>query len=177
MKLVYLLIDDRPFVPFKEKWRIFEDKERCLTEARKLGFGSGPFGEMFPLGDEPGIAVRTAGEGIDLTVVPILVEGLPVPVPVPAKSEPIMDCTCAVSLWKSTHLPGCPHGLRTGKMYPTWADVPDDVLVPKLYEERHGRLPPVCPVCSSRIYDNDKGECGLCATKARISALKARTST
>lgn len=175
MKLVYLLIDDRPFVPFKEKWRIFEDKEMCLTEARKLGFGSSLLGEMFTLGDEPGRAIQEGSGGKNVIMIPVLVE-VAVPVPVPAKSEPIMDCTCAVALWSCIDLPGCPRGLRTGKMYPTWADVPDDVLVPKLYEERHGRLPPVCPVCSSRIYDKDQGECGLCATKARISALKARTA-
>lgn len=65
----YLLIDGRPHIPFKNKWRIFTDKELCLSEARKLGFTG-----MVPLGDTPGHAVCEKGGNTDITVVPVILE-------------------------------------------------------------------------------------------------------
>lgn len=90
--------------------------------------------------------------------------------PLKPKTEPLPNCTCHVSLWQSVCLPGCPRGTKTGKMYPTWDDVPDDVLTDERYEARHGRLPPVCGGCNRRVYDADQGKCPLCAIKAQREA-------
>jgi hypothetical protein len=74
MKIVYLLIDGRPLIPYKDKWRVFTDKAVCMEEARKLGYGGSVFGNMFNLSDEPGRAVTESGAGVDITMVPIIVD-------------------------------------------------------------------------------------------------------
>jgi hypothetical protein len=75
--IVYLLIDGREFTPFKEKWRVFQDKEQCLAEARKLGWGSGMLGEVLRLGDEPGMVVHEGHGDVDITMAPIFLIGHP----------------------------------------------------------------------------------------------------
>jgi len=167
MRLVYLLINEGgPLLTYTERWRIFQDKDACLAAARKLGFGNGLLGEMFTLSDVPGKAVREICGDLNITLIPVLMEGTEAVVPLPTE---VHDCTCRVSLATGICLPGCPRGVRTGNMYGTWEDVPDDVLTRELYETRHGRSPPGCPECSSRIYDIDKGVCSLCALRARNS--------
>lgn len=73
--MVYLLIDGRPLSLYKDKWRVFTDKAECMTEARKLGYGGSIFGDMFGLSDEPGRALVEKGGNVDVTIVPILVQG------------------------------------------------------------------------------------------------------
>lgn len=74
--IAYLLIDGRRFIPYKEKFRIFTTKEACLTEARKLGYGKGIFGEMATLGDTPGVAImEQGGDDMDVTLIPVEIEG------------------------------------------------------------------------------------------------------
>jgi len=71
LMLTYLLIDGRQFIPFADKWRLFEDKDQCLEEARKLGWGQGLM--SFPVGDKPGVAHQEKGGDVDLTIIPVLV--------------------------------------------------------------------------------------------------------
>lgn len=44
------------------------------------------------------------------------------------KILPVPDCTCRVSAATGIDLPDCPQGLRTGRRYKSWAEVPDEVL-------------------------------------------------
>lgn len=70
--IVYLLIDGREFLPWPLKWQIFRDKERCLIEARKLGWGKGLM--SFSPGDLPGQAVREQCGEMNLTIVTVEVQ-------------------------------------------------------------------------------------------------------
>ena len=72
--IAYLLIDGRPMIPYKDKWRVFTDKGLCMAEARKLGYGGSMWGDMFTLSDEPGRAIAEKCGDVDVTMVPILVE-------------------------------------------------------------------------------------------------------
>lgn len=72
--LVYLLIDGRKFLPYKEQFRVFTDKAECVEEARKLGYGSGMIGECFALGDVPGFAVMEMCGDVNVTMIPLLME-------------------------------------------------------------------------------------------------------
>lgn len=74
--IVYLLIDDRKFLPYNEKFRVFKNKNECLTEARKLGYGQSIFGELISLGDTPGHAVMEQCGDMDVTMIPIEIEGV-----------------------------------------------------------------------------------------------------
>ena len=73
--IAYLLIDGRKFIPYKEQFRIFTDKQACLAAAHKLGYGKSLFGEMFTLGDTPGQAIMEMCGDVDVTMIPIEVEG------------------------------------------------------------------------------------------------------
>lgn len=73
--IVYLLIDGRKYIPYKEKFRVFADKNECLAEARKLGFGKSIFGELGALGDTPGVAVMEQHGQTDVTMIPVEIEG------------------------------------------------------------------------------------------------------
>ena len=72
--IVYLLIDGRKFIPAIKKWRIFSDKDQCLAEARKLGYGKSFLGEMLTLKDKPGVAIMEQGGDVDVTMIPVQVE-------------------------------------------------------------------------------------------------------
>ena len=69
----YLLIDERPLLPYNLKWRIFTDKALCLEEARKLGWGGSIIGSA-SISDQPGMASIMTGGGIKLTIIPVQVE-------------------------------------------------------------------------------------------------------
>jgi ADP-ribose pyrophosphatase YjhB (NUDIX family) len=79
------------------------------------------------------------------------------------EAPPEPKCTCSVGLANGTCLPDCPRGKHTGKRYPTWEDVPDDVLSEEKYVERHGIPVPKCEGgCGHRRWDCDKGICPFC---------------
>ncbi len=82
-------------------------------------------------------------------------------------------CTCAVSLWSATHLPRCPRG-EFQRFYPSWDDVPDDVLTDEMYKDRHGKLPPRCTKDNTRIYDAKGGECGVCNLQESLKDVAYR---
>jgi hypothetical protein len=73
MKLVYLLVDGRERIPYAQKWRIFSDKDKCLEEARKLGYDPGWFSPLASLG-EPGMAMMHMCGETNVTLIPVLVE-------------------------------------------------------------------------------------------------------
>ena len=58
--LVYLLINEKA-TTYLDKWRLFASKQECLAAARKLGYGSSPFGEFGSLSDEPGKITQEMG--------------------------------------------------------------------------------------------------------------------
>lgn len=67
----------------------------------------------------------------------------------------------------------CPRGLKTGKRYENWDEVPNDTLLPDRYVERNGHPPPECPKHDDQkagpyyLYEANDNKCQICEIKAR----------
>ena len=69
----YLLINKRKFIPYKDKWRLFDTMDLCLEEARKLGWESNPL--MGHIGAHVGNATSyMCLPAVDLTIIAVQVE-------------------------------------------------------------------------------------------------------
>lgn len=75
--VMYLLINEKAHT-YVDKWQLFTSRQACLDAARKLGYGSSPFGEFSTLSDVPGEITQEIMGGssdLDITMVPITVQG------------------------------------------------------------------------------------------------------
>ncbi len=69
MKIIYMLHNGAPGIPYSQMWQLFDSEDACETEALKLGW-KGCF-----TNNKPGWATAYQRDGVDLKIIPIEYEG------------------------------------------------------------------------------------------------------